>query len=54
MKKTYSATTSLRYSAGEKAEMIPDTYKEVTTLPTKVQLRAASYKEVTSQNNKNV
>ena len=42
----YAATTIQSCSAGENAEITPNTFKEAMTLPTKAQWKAASDKEM--------
>ena len=49
------ATTNVqRYSAGEKMEVIPNTFKEAMTLPAKAHWKATSDKEVASLKKNNV
>ena len=50
----YAATTIQRRSAGEKAEITPNTSKEAMTLPAKEQWKAASDKEMASLKKNNV
>ena len=50
----YAATNVQNCSAGEKAEIIPNNFKEAMTLPAKAQWKAASDKEVASLKKNNV
>ena len=44
----YAATTIQSFSAGENAEVTPNTFKKAMTLPDKAQYKAASDKEMAS------
>ena len=50
----YAATIIQSCSAGENAEIIPNTFEEAITLPAKAQWKAASDKEMASLKNDNV
>ena len=50
----FATTNVQRYSVGEKMEVIPNTFKEATTLPAKAHWKAASDKEVASLKMNNV
>ena len=50
----YAATTIQSCSAGENAEITPNTFKEAMTLPAKAQWKAASDKEMASLKKNNV
>lgn len=52
--RSFAATNISRPSAGENAEITPNTLEEVMTLPTEAQRRAASDKEVVTPKNNNV
>ena len=51
---TCATTNVQRYSVGEKIRVIPNTFKEAMTLPTKAHWKAASDKEVASLKKNNV
>lgn len=50
----YATTNTYRRSAGEKAERVPNAFKEGMTLPATVQWKAASDKEVAGLKNNKV
>ena len=50
----YAATTIQRYSAGENAEITPNTFEKAVTLPAKAQWKSTSEKEMASLKNNNV